>query len=160
MAFEAQIEGVFIDRQFEEPVVMLKEKDGDRRVPIWIQMGDMFALALQLAGDDFKPPRPFAHDLIQTVVRDLGACVRHVLIADIIDHIYRARLSLASPETPLELDARPSDAIALALKFNAPIYIANRVAKKNVELSKDCPPERLRQRLQQLRPEDFIHFIR
>ena len=100
MAFEAQIEGIFIDRQFEEPVVMLKEKDGDRRVPIWIQMGDMFALALQLAGDDFKPPRPFAHDLIQTVVRNLHASVRQVLITDLVDHIYHARLSLASPEAP------------------------------------------------------------
>lgn len=159
MAFEARIEGVFIDRQFEEPVVILKEKDGDRRVPIWIQMADMFALALQLAGDDFKPPRPFAHDLIQKVVRNLHAHVRHVLIADIIDHIYHARVSLASPEPPLEFDARPSDAIAMALKFDAPIYIANRVATKHVELSKDCPPERLRQRLHQLHPEDFINLI-
>ena len=159
MAFEAQIEGIFIDRQFEEPVVMLKEKDGDRRVPIWIQMGDMFALALQLAGDDFKPPRPFAHDLIQTVVRNLHASVRQVLITDLVDHIYHARLSLASPETPLELDARPSDAISLALKFDAPIYIANKVATKNVELSKGTSPERLRQRLQQVRPEDFISLV-
>lgn len=154
MAFEARIEGIFIDSQFEEQVVMLKEKDGHRRVPIWIQMGEMLALALQLAGDE--PPRPFAHDLICTVIRNLQARVRHVVITDIVDHIYHACVSLTAPETPLDFDARPSDAILLALKFNAPIYVANRVADKNV----DSPPELLRQRLQQLRPEDFINFVR
>lgn len=154
MAFEARIEGIFIDSQFEEQVVMLKEKDGHRRVPIWIQMGEMLALALQLAGDE--PPRPFAHDLICTVIRNLQARVRHVVITDIVDHIYHARVSLTAPEPPLDFDARPSDAILLALKFNAPIYVANRVADKNV----DSPPELLRQRLQQLRPEDFINFVR
>ncbi len=159
MVYEAQIEGIFIDRQFDEPVVMLKEKDGDRRVPIWIHIGEMFALALHLAGDAFKPPRPFAHDLIQTVVHTLQAEVHHVIITDIVDHIYRARLHLTSPETPLELDARPSDAILMALKFDAPIYLDKKVAQKSVELSKDQPPEILRQRLQRLRPEDFINFV-
>ena len=156
MAFEARIEGIFIDSQFEEQVVMLKEKDGHRRVPIWIQMGEMLALALQLAGTE--PPRPFAHDLIRTVLCNLQARVRHVVIADIVDHIYHARVSLTAPETPLDIDARPSDAILLALKFDAPIYVANRVADKNT--ARDYSPELLQQRLQQLRPEDFINFVR
>lgn len=152
MAFEAQIEGIFIDRQFDEQVVMLKEKDGDRRVPIWIPMGEMLALALQLAGGE--PPRPFAHDLIRAVLHNLQARVRHVVIADLVDHIYHARVSLVSPETPLELDARPSDAILLALKFDAAIYVANRAADKSAALA--YPAERL----QRLRPEDFIDLVR
>ena len=159
MVYEAQIEGIFIDRQFEEPVVMLKEKDGDQRVPIWIQMGEMFSLALHISGDDYKPPRPFAHDLIRTVIKNLQASVQHALITDIIDHIYRAQLHLTSPVTPLELDARPSDAILMALKFDAPIYIDEKVVQKSAELSKNHPPEFLQQRLQKLHPEDFINFV-
>ena len=89
MVYEAQIEGIFIDRQFEEPVVMLKQKDGDHRVPIWIQMGEMFSLALQISGDNFKSPRPLAHDLIKTVIKNLQVRVQH---ARITDH-HRPRLS-------------------------------------------------------------------
>ena len=159
MVYEAQIEGIFIDRQFEEPVVMLKQKDGDHRVPIWIQMGEMFSLALQISGDNFKSPRPLAHDLIKTVIQNLRASVQHALITDIIDRVYRAQLHLTSPETPLELDARPSDAILMALKFDAPIYIDEKVIKKSAELSKNHPPEILQQRLQKLHPEDFINFV-
>ena len=159
MVYEAQIEGIFIDRQFEEPVVMLKEKNGDHRVPIWIQMGEMFSLALQISGDNFKSPRPLAHDLIKTVIQNLQASVQHALITDIIDRVYRAQLHLTSPVTPLELDARPSDAILMALKFDAPIYIDEKVIKKSAELSKNHPPEILQQRLQKLHPEDFINFV-
>ncbi len=159
MVYEAQIEGIFIDRQFEEPVIMLKEKDGDHRVPIWIQMGEMFSLALHISGDDYKPPRPFAHDLIRTAIKNLQASVQHALITDIIDHIYRAQLHLTSPGTSLELDARPSDAILMALKFDAPIYIDEKVVQKSAELSKKHPPGRLQQRLQKLHPEDFINFV-
>jgi hypothetical protein len=155
VAFEADIAGIFIDRKTDEPVVMLKEKEGDRRVPIWIQMGEMFSLALHLSGDAFKPPRPFSHDLIKTIVQNLHAQVRQVLITDIVDHIYRARLHLSSQETTLELDARPSDAIMLALKFEAPIYIDEKVAEKAVPEESSAA---LENRLQQLRPEDFINF--
>ena len=159
MVYEAQIEGIFIDRQFEEPVVMLKQKDGDHRVPIWIQMGEMFSLALQISGDNFKSPRPLAHDLIKTVIKNLQVSVQHALITDIIDHVYRAQLHLTSPGTPLALDARPSDAILMALKFDAPIYIDEKVVQKSAELSKNHPPEILQQRLQKLHPEDFINFV-
>ena len=155
MVFEADIAGIFIDRQTDEPVVMLKEKEGDRRVPIWIQMGEMFALALHLAGDTFKPSRPFSHDLIKTIVQNLHVQVRKVLITDIVDHIYRAQLHLSSQETTLELDARPSDAIMLALKFEAPIYIDEKVAAKAIPEETSAA---LENRLQQLRPEDFIKF--
>ena len=157
MVFEADIAGIFIDRQTDEPVVMLQEKEGDRRVPIWIQMGEMFALALHLTGDEFKPPRPFSHDLIKTIVQNLQAQIHQVIITDIVDHIYRARLHLSSSETTLELDARPSDAIMLTLKFEVPIYIDEQVAAKAI------PEEAvtaLQHRLQQLRPEDFINFSR
>ena len=158
MVFEAEIEDIFIDRQIDEPVVMLKEQEGDRRVPIWIQMGEMFALAIYLAGEAFTPPRPFSHDLIKTIVTDLDAHVHQVVIADIKDHIYIAQLHLVSSTTSLELDARPSDAILLALKFEAPIFIDETVVQKSLELSPDQTV--LKQRLQKLRPEDFIKFAK
>lgn len=159
MVYEAQIAGIFIDRQFEEPVVMLKEKDGDHQVPIWIQMGEMFSLALHISGNDYKPPRPFAHDLIKTVIKNLRASVQHALITDIIDHVYCAQLHLTTPGSPLKFDARPSDAILMALKFDAPIYIDEKVMEKSNELLKNHPPGLLQKRLQKLHPEDFINFV-
>ena len=158
MGFEVEIEGIFIDRKVDEPVIMLKEKGGDRRVPIWIQMGEMFALAIHLAGDAYKPPRPFTHDLIQTVVHQLEGEIHQVHLVDIVEQIYRAKLSVAGPDRSLEIDARPSDAILLGLKFEAPIYLSEKVFESNETLSED--ESDLKQRLQQLRPQDFINFAK
>jgi len=160
MEFQADIDGLFIDRQNGEPVVVLKEKEGDRTVPIWIRMNEMFVLAIQISGGDYRPPRPFSHDLIKTIVHNLHARVRQARICDIKDHIYHAQLTLTSPQTTLELDARPSDAILLATKFDAPILIDDQVAQKQTELTEmaGLTPDTLRERLQAFRPEDFVNF--
>ena len=158
MEFQVNIQGLYIDRQIGEPVIVLKEKNGTRTVPIWIRMNEMFPLALSMAGEKYRPQRPLAHDLIKTIVHNLHAQVRQAVIVDIKDHIYTARLHLSSPQTQLTLDARPSDAILLALKFEAPIFVEDQVAQKQTQLAEIAgqTPESLLNRLQAFRPEDFI----
>lgn len=159
MTFQAEISGLFIDRKNGEPVLMLKEQDGSRTVPIWIQMDDLFSLAIQLSNGQFKLPRPFAHDLIKTVVNCLPAEVDQVVITDIEDYIYYAQVTITSPEKNLKFDARPSDAILLALKFDAPICIVEEVVEKQVALIEEAglTEETLCQRLQKVQPEDVIN---
>lgn len=160
MTFQADISGMFIDRQNGEPVIILKEIDGERSVPIWMQMGEMFALAIQLSEGKFALPRPFAHDLIKTVIQNLDGEVLQVVITDIEDHIYQAQVTLASPEKTLKFDARPSDAIILALKCNAPICIVEEVVEKQLALTEQAglTEETLLKRFKKLDPEDVINL--
>lgn len=160
MTFQAEISGLFIDRKNGEPVVMLKEQDGDRTVPIWIQMGDMFSVAVQMSEGKFKLPRPFAHDLIKSVILNLQAKVEQVVITDIEDYIYQAQITLISPDNVLKFDARPSDAIIIALKFDAPICIVEEVVEQQLALTLEAglTEDTLQERLQQLQPEDVINL--
>ncbi|MBT3603007.1 MAG: bifunctional nuclease family protein [Candidatus Latescibacteria bacterium] len=159
MTFQAEISGLFIDRKNGEAVLMLKEQEGTRTLPIWIQMEDMFSVAIQLSNGQFNLPRPFAHDLIKTIVHNLQAKVGQVVITDIEDYIYYAQVTIVSPEKSLKFDARPSDAILMALKFDAPICIVEEVVEKQVALIEDAglTEETLFQRLQKIQPEDIIN---
>lgn len=158
MEFKVHISGLFIDRQLGEPVVILKETDGERTLPIWIRMNEMFPLALALSGGNMRLPRPLAHDLIKTIAQNFHVRVQQAVICDIENHIYKARLHLSSPEKTLILDARPSDALLLSLKFDAPIFAEDIVAQKQAQLIRAAgqTPESLQNRLQQFRPEDFV----
>ncbi len=160
MTFLAEISGLFIDRKNGEPVLMLKEQGGTRTVPIWIQMGEMFSLAIQLSKGQFKLPRPFAHDLIKSVILNLQASVDQVVITDIEDYIYRAQVTLISLEKTFKFDARPSDAIVLALKFDAPICIVEEVSEKQIRLIHEAglTQESLQHRLKELQLEDIINL--
>ena len=159
MTFRAEISGLFIDRKNGEPVLMLKEQDGSRSLPIWIQMSELFSLAIQLSLDAVKLPRPFAHDLIKSVVVGLQARVSQVVITDIEDYIYRSQITVESPERILKFDARPSDAIVLALKFEAPIWIVEEVMERHLALTNQAglTEDSLRLRLQKLQPKDVIN---
>ena len=160
MTFEAEISGLFIDRKNGEPVFMLKEQNGSRTVPIWVDMNDMFSVALQLSNGKIELPRPFSHDLIKTVLLNIQAQVLQVVITDIEDYIYQAQVTVASPDKTLKLDARPSDAIVLALKFDVPICIVEEVADKQMALihAAGLTEETLLQRLQELQIEDVLNL--
>lgn len=155
--FQASVSGLYIDQQTGEPVVLLQEVGGDRILPIWIGTNEMLALAVELSSDLNRPPRPLSHDLVETVVSCLNARVVQTVISDLKDHIYRAKLSLKSGSGTLKLDARSSDAIILALKFDAPIFVAEEVVEKRMQLSgaSGQKPADLWNRLQQIHPEDF-----
>jgi hypothetical protein len=155
--FQASVSGLYVDLQTGEPVVLLREVDGDRSLPIWVSSNEMAALALELFDNSSTPPRPLTHDLVRSVVSSLNARVLGTAVSDLKDHIYRAVLSLETESGVLEIDTRPSDGIVLALKFGAPICVADEVVKERLRLAKEAcqEPEDLWDRLQQIHPDDL-----
>ncbi len=158
---QASVSGLYADPRIGAgtAVVLLSEVDGERLLPIWIEMNLAYAIGLELFSD--TPKRPLAHDLVSTVLNKLQARVIRVVISDLREGIYHARLLLESPVGLLEIDARPSDSIVLALKFKAPILIEERVFEKRAKDSNKSDEDwaqELRDRLQQIPPEDFGRF--
>ncbi len=101
--------------------IILKEIDGERRLPIIIGQFEAQAIALQL--ENITPPRPLTHDLLKNIIESFGFSIEYVVINELKDSTFYARIKFDS-DTLEDIDARPSDAIALALKFNAPIFVA------------------------------------
>ena len=157
---QAAVTGIYTDpRLGTTAVVMLSEVHGKRVLPIWIEMNLALAISIELLND--KPKRPLAHDLIATVIRQLRARVVRVVISDLRDSVYYAQVLLESPAGLLEIDARPSDSIVLALKFKAPILIEEQVFEKRAKdgsKSDEDWAQELRDRLQQIPPEEFGSF--
>ncbi|OGG44157.1 MAG: hypothetical protein A3F84_18355 [Candidatus Handelsmanbacteria bacterium RIFCSPLOWO2_12_FULL_64_10] len=157
---QAAVTGIYTDpRLGTTAVVMLSEVHGKRVLPIWIEMNLALAISIELLND--KPKRPLAHDLIATVIRKLRARVVRVVISDLRDSVYYAQVLLESPAGLLEIDARPSDSIVLALKFKAPILIEEQVFEKRAKdgsKSDEDWAQELRDRLQQIPPEEFGSF--
>jgi hypothetical protein len=106
-------------------VVLLKEADVDRYLPIWI--GPFEADAIAMALQNVQPPRPMTHDLLKAVVQELGATVSHILINALTDNTFHGRIVMDLAGRHLEIDSRPSDAIALAVRCAVPIYVAEDV---------------------------------
>jgi len=101
-------------------IVLLKESEGERFLPIWIGHHESESIAMQLQGA--MPPRPLTHDLLNSVITELGAMVEHVVVTELSQGVFRADLLLHRDGQQHVLDLRPSDAIALALRAEAPIY--------------------------------------
>ena len=108
--------------------LLLKEVDGNRRLPIIIGQFEAQAIALELEG--IKPPRPLTHDLLKTVIDNLGASVVEVIISDLVENTFIAKIILDISSLTNEIDARPSDAIALAIRTGSPIYVADTVLEQ------------------------------
>jgi hypothetical protein len=102
--------------------LILNETDGSRRLPIIIGTFEAQAIALEL--ERIKPPRPMTHDLLRSVIQGFGSYVKSVLISELRDGTFFAQISLDADGNELELDARPSDAIALAIRFDSPIFVS------------------------------------
>lgn len=120
-----QVYRVGVDPQRRVPFVLLADEQVQRLLPICIGPFEANAIATQLQGQDF--PRPLTHDLLRTVIEALGARLDHVAVTALADGTFFATLNLQAGERSLEIDARPSDAIALALRADAPIYVAEEV---------------------------------
>ena len=108
--------------------LILKETEGERRLPIIIGQFEAQAIALELEG--IKPPRPLTHDLVKNVLDSLGNVLSDVLISELRDGTFYARLNVEGNSLNHEIDARPSDAIAIAIRFGAPIYVAETVMEE------------------------------
>ncbi len=150
------VSGLAIDSVNDSPVVLLKELDGDRVIPVWIGPAEANAIALRLA--EVEPPRPLTHDLLQRVIEGVGLTVQRVVITDLQDHTFFAEVVLEGQGTVTRIDARPSDSIALALRTSAPIFVADHVFEEEFGVHPTDDPERhdrLRQRLERIDPESF-----
>lgn len=155
--FQVSVSGLFIDRKSGESVVLLREQEGDRFLPIWIRSNEMLSLAIEASDGNFKPPRPLSHDLADNILDALKARVVRVIISDLKDHIYIAHLLIECEQGILDVDARPSDAVILALKSDAPILVEDHVIDQRMELvGEDGESEaQLMERLQEIRPDDL-----
>ncbi|HEV2291807.1 MAG TPA: bifunctional nuclease family protein [Gemmatimonadales bacterium] len=151
-----------LDRTTNAPVVILREKEGARMVPIWIGPSEASAIAMELQG--FKPPRPMTHDLLRQVLLGLGADLQRVVVTAVKGNTYFAELHLRRGDDRVQVDARPSDGIALAVRTHAPIFTSDELlAEAEAAPSGPVPEQRLdaeqlKRYLENLDPEDFGKF--
>lgn len=122
------VDRVGISRVNLQPVVILKEKGGELELPIWIGFAEADAISVVLEG--YRVPRPLTSDLLNTVISQSGATLDYILINDLQEDVFYAIISLNVNWKALEIDARPSDAIALALRAEVPIYVSQTVLAK------------------------------
>jgi len=122
---EVEIDSIRISLVTQHRIVMLKEVDGERQIPIWIGPCEADAITIEL--QDVKVARPVTHDLLKNVITSMGGHVSHVLVKELRDGIFHARLYLDANGTEMDIDCRPSDAIALAVRVKVPIFIAEEV---------------------------------
>ena len=159
---EVKVVKVAIDVNTKMPVIVLKEKGGEKTLPIWVGLFEAQAIALAL--ENVKPPRPLTHDLAKLLIEKLHGEVDKVVISDLVNNTFYARIIMRRNGENLEVDSRPSDAIALALRLKVPIFIDEAVLDKVAVGSKsvvetkpigDEEVEDFKKRLRDLKPEDF-----
>ena len=119
------VQGLTIDPASNSPILILKEQDGERSLPIWIGLLEATAIASELEKVSFA--RPMTHDLLRNVITEMGYSVVRVEVVDLKDNTFFALIHLLSANGELTIDARPSDAVALALRAQAPIFIDPKV---------------------------------
>jgi bifunctional DNase/RNase len=155
---EMEVKGVRIDAIGQNPVVILIDKEGKIALPIWIGVLEAGAIDRELK--KIHPPRPMTHDLLHSILAQLKAKVKEVKIIELKDHTYFATLSLKLNKDVIEIDARPSDAIILALKSKSPIFVSAKILdQQGIILSKKEEfAERYGIRVQELTPSLASHF--
>ena len=153
---EMTIKGLMVDPITNTPIVILRDAEGERVLPILVGAVEANAIALQI--ENVTPPRPLTHDLLMSVLRESGASIARVVIEDMRDNTFHAYLVIERAAGPLLIDVRPSDAIALALRCKAPVFVHPRVLLQatSMDVSTDrADQERLQRWLESLDPEDL-----
>ena len=164
MFLEMKVRGLALDPMSNMPIIILRDEDDKRSLPIWVGIFEANAIALEL--EKIATPRPMTHDLIKNILEAIDARVVKVMVTDLKDNTFFAVLHLQVGETEYTVDSRPSDAIALALRVAAPIFVDEEVVRKakSIEVTKEGEtvkaddPERLREWLENIKPEDFGKF--
>lgn len=145
------------------PMVILREQEGDRRRVLPIMIGDNEALAIHTAMEGVVPPRPLTHDLLSLVVQRLGGALERVVVTEIRDHTFYAELHLRTTTGEVVVSCRPSDAIALAVRADAPVFAQETLLdSEGMEMPEDDDEEEdeaildeFRDFLDDVKPEDF-----
>lgn len=157
---EMKVKGLTLDPLTNMPIVILKDLEGHRALPIWVGIFEANAIALEM--EKVPTPRPMTHDLIKNILDGLKARVNRIVVNDLRDNTFYAIISLSLNNSEVFIDARPSDAIALALRVNAPIYVSQKVLEEarsidlsSEKLSEQEESEKMREWLEHLKPEDF-----
>jgi len=173
---EARVTGLILEHKTQQNVVILREAEGERILPIWIGPGEAQAIRRILAEEPF--PRPLTHDLLVLIVEGLKARVSRVVISDLRDSTFYATVIVQRDGEVLSIDARPSDSIAVALRAKAPIFVNEELLQQPPqrgegeeeaegeepavepprELTEEEKAEQLRRFLEKLNPEDFGKF--
>ena len=166
---EVEVMRLGLDQASNAYVVILREKEGERLLPIWIGQAEAESIVIEM--HQMHRERPLTHDLCKSIIIQLGATLQRVNVTHIVARTFHAELHLASRDGSVVIDARPSDGIALALRFNAPIYASDDLLTTALlEESEVAPqprppmefrpmsPEELKAYLENLRPEDLGKF--
>lgn len=138
-------------------VVTLEEADGSRLIPIWIGISEGASIAMVLEGEKFK--RPLTHDLTVNLIKTLGGSLEKIIISDLKENAYYATLILRQGEKSLAVDSRPSDAIALAVRTGAPIFVEEKVLELCPVINKPISEDEVKnfeKEIENLRPEEFF----
>ena len=156
MAIRMKIKGLVVDPISKMPIVVLQDPETDRILPIWIGVFEANAIALKI--ENIPTPRPMTHDLLKNLLASLAVAVERVTVNDIRNNTFFAAIHCKRNGEDLVIDSRPSDAIALALRTDAPIFVEEDVVRRAHSLTLDETPdsqENLRKWLETLQPEDF-----
>jgi bifunctional DNase/RNase len=164
-----RVRRVALDQQ-NNPVVLLVDEDETIALPIWIGQAEAMAIAMRL--QSVQPPRPMTHDLLANVLEQLATKVLKVVVSDVRDATYYAEIHLSRNGTAYVIDSRPSDAIALALRADAPIYVEDKVAAQAISLRRlpaegeeraeeegELDPHEFRKFLERVKPDDFRRTV-
>ncbi len=156
MQIEMTIKGLMVDPITNTPIVILRDKDGQRVLPIWVGIFEANAIALQI--ENVSTPRPMTHDLLKNIIQNLNGQVQRILVSDLQENTFFAVIYVLVAGETHAIDARPSDAIALALRTRAPIFVEEAVIDnaKPFDMGPDKPDtERLQQWLENLDPDEL-----
>jgi len=156
MLIEMSIKSLMVDPFTNTPIVILRDKEGERVLPIWVGIFEANAIAQQI--ENVAPPRPMTHDLLRNVIHDLKASVQKIVVCDLQDNTFYALIYLTLETGTVAIDARPSDAIALALRTRAPIFVEDSVidhAKTTDFTTEKNDADRLQKWLESLDPDDL-----
>ncbi len=141
-----KVEGLLFDPRSSMYILLLKEIDGEGTLPIWIGKPEADSIALALGG--VITPRPLTHDLIKNLLGSIKIRITRVVVTEILDNTYYALIYLTDGKREIPVDSRPSDAVAIALRVNAPIFVEEGIMERK-------STDELEEWLKNLRPEDF-----
>jgi bifunctional DNase/RNase len=159
MEVEMKIRGLMMDPMSNMPIVVLKDLAGDSVLPIWVGIYEANAIALEI--EKVTTPRPMTHDLIKVLLMGLEASIKKVVVSELKDDTFYALIWVEREGQMISVDSRPSDALALALRHDCPIYVEERVLKSSRDsnnVSEKVNNEELRKWLENLNEDDLGRY--
>ena len=160
MQIEMSIKGLMVDPVTNTPIVILRDKDGQKVLPIWVGIFEANAIALQI--ENISTPRPMTHDLLRNILEEIGAEPKRIVVTELREHTFYAEIELVVGKTTHRVSSRPSDAIALAARTGTPIFAEEQVLAEAGQIETETAegdPEELvdefREFIEHVSPEDF-----